>query len=381
VHSLCLKMMADQDDSSGEDADNDDRKVRQVRVEDQRAIFAACRATMVNGRVQRGIFKKFAKQLRFERNTISRQWRRMETSLHTLLNNHPEEEHDAIIQQNSHILFVVKHCDRRKGKYKYDRQQLRANIRSIPYKERRTHRLLASKLKMPLTTVHWLVRDRPQGPRLLYGGAILKPHRSSLKPKLTNGNKLHRLLFCMSQLKSSSLNLRNPVFEDQMDRVYVDEKWFWLCKDGERYLLLEGEMPPKRYVRHKSHIEKVMFLCAQARPRYDPHAHTMWDGKLGIWPIGTFELALRSSVNRPAGTAIWKNCTMDKDRYREMMNEEVFPAIIAKWPRGEWSDPNFRIKIQQDNAPAHPAPDDDFIDDVLRELEGNGIITPGKLSI
>ena len=31
--------------------------------------------------------------------------------------------------------------------------------------------------------------------------------------------------------------------------------------------------------KHKSHIERVMFLCAVARPRYDNHARHVWDGK------------------------------------------------------------------------------------------------------
>jgi hypothetical protein len=156
---------------------------------------------------------------------------------------------------------------------------------------------LAAKLNLPLSTTHWLVRDRRMGPKLLYDGALLRVHTSKVKPTLTNANRITRFLYCMSQLKNASIDLHNPVFNDQMDRVHVDEKWFWLCKEGEKYLLLDGEMPPKRYVKHKSHIEKVMFLCAQARPRYDPHKQCMWDGKLGIWPIGDLTMAQRSSGN------------------------------------------------------------------------------------
>ena len=48
---------------------------------------------------------------------------------------------------------------------------------------------------------------------------------------------------------------------------------------------------PKWCVKHKLHIAKVMFLCAAARPQYNPCAKTWWDGKLGIWPIGDWEQA------------------------------------------------------------------------------------------
>ena len=39
-----------------------------------------------------------------------------------------------------------------------------------------------------------------------------------------------------------------------------------------------------------------MFLCAQARPRWDNNANQMWDGKIGIWPIGEYVPAARTSV-------------------------------------------------------------------------------------
>jgi hypothetical protein len=85
-------------------------------------------------------------------------------------------------------------------------------------------------------TVHWLVRERHAftGPKLLYdAGTILKVHSSSLKSTLTNGNKLHRLLYAMDQLKAGGLTLCTPKFQDQMDKLHLtghDEKWFWLCK-------------------------------------------------------------------------------------------------------------------------------------------------------
>jgi hypothetical protein len=203
-------------------------------------------------------------------------------------------------------------------------------------------------------------------------------------PRLTNGNKLHRFLYAMEQLKPGGLSLREPKFQDHMDRVHVDEKWFWLCKDGEKYILLDDEPTPQRSTKHKNYIEKVMFLCAQARPRHDYAAGRHWDGKLGIWPIGHWELARRSSVNHPTGTPVWKNDSMDKKRYTEMMLDCVVPAILEKWPAGELADPNITIRIQQDNAPAHPTPEDPFLLGELAKLwDPNevGVLTHDKITI
>jgi hypothetical protein len=359
---------------------------RQMSAEDKRVVFIAVRSTMVNSRPKRGIFSELAKQLGFEPLTVSRQWHQMEKSLHTLLSNHPVEEHEVIIQRNHHILFGTKHFQRRQGKFKHDRTLIREKIRGIQLKSRRTRRQLAAQLDLPLSTTHWLVKDRAnfQGPKLLYGGRVAKVHSSSLKPTLTNGNVVHRLLYALDQIKPGGLAMRVPAFQDQMDRVHLDEKWFWLCQDGEKYILLEDEPPPKRTTKHKNYIEKVMFLCAQARPRFDYTKNTMWDGKIGIWAIGHWEVAVRSSVNRPAGTPVWKNDSMDKKRYSEMMVDLVFPAILENWPVGELINPHFKIRIQQDNAPAHPKVNDAYINGELAKLwDPNevGVLTPGKIEL
>ena len=69
-------------------------------------------------------------------------------------------------------------------------------------------------------------------------------------------------------------------------------------------ILVSDEEAPHRFVKHKSHVEKVMFLVAMARPRMV--GNTYWDGKIGSWPVGKVVLAQRKSVNRPAGTPEWE---------------------------------------------------------------------------
>ena len=51
--------------------------------------------------------------------------------------------------------------------------------------------------------------------------------------------------------------------------------------------------------------------------------------------------------------------------------ENVFPAIKAKWPRGEWTRPNFIIRVQQDGAKSHLNPNHPELLLGLQHLEIN----------
>ena len=109
-------------------------------------------------------------------------------------------------------------------------------------------------------------------------------HCNSLKPILTEENKGARVLMAM--------HFRDPQdptkYQDMHDWIHLVEKWFFLTWEKEQYLLLPDEKNPKHCIKHKSHITKVMFLCAVARPQFNPSVNSSWDGKLGIWPIGDY---------------------------------------------------------------------------------------------
>jgi len=94
-----------------------------------------------------------------------------------------------------------------------------------------------------------------------------------------------------------------------------------------------------------------MFLCAQARPRR-LHNGAWWDGKIGIWPIGEYTVPQRTSANRPAGAEEFAEQSIDRDKYREMMINDVVPATQSKF----WTSEQARYSttyIQQDGAPSH----------------------------
>jgi DNA-binding transcriptional regulator YhcF (GntR family) len=361
--------------------DNGVRKRRDTRSEDRRVIFFHCRMAMVDGALTAGTCRELARQLGFKPKTISRQWRAMRRVAEPLLINQPEDEHLAIIEANAHKIFRTGHWKRRKGKLKYDPEQLVEAIKALPLKQRMTVRHTAGSVGVPVSTIQRMLRPpAPKPAKIIVPAALeddddnftasklLVRHSSNIHPTLTADNKMMRFLYCLEQINPATMGLRHPKFFGQFDKVHIDEKWFHLCRDGERYILAPDEQIPVRHTKHKGYILKVMFLCAKARPRWDPTKREMWDGKLGIWPIGAYTIAKRTSKNRPAGTQEWKNDTVDREAYKEMLKEKVIQSIIEKWPAAEWSDDSVVIKIQQDGAGGHCKEDDEEIAEYIQSI-------------
>jgi hypothetical protein len=238
----------------------------------------------------------------------------------------------------------------------YDRAELNAHMLAIPLRSRKTSRSLAAQLGVSKGMVHHLTKgDQP----------LVRAHTSSIKPSLTDDNKVQRCIFAMEHKGADGK------FVDMFDRVHVDEKWFYMTEENCRFYLAQGEEDPPRTTRHKGHIDKIMFLCAVARPRYCQHTKAMWDGKIGIWPVAEKRAALRNSIHRPAGTEEWKSVNMDKARYTFMMTNLVLPAIDEKWPPGQR---NTKIWIQQDNATPHIDSTDVAFQEKLAELQLNATL-------
>ena len=84
----------------------------------------------------------------------------------------------------------------------------------------------------------------------------------------------------------------------------------------------------------------------------------MWDGKVGLWPIGEFIPVARTTKRRKRGTPVWRDISVTREVSRRLLLEKVVPAIEDKWPRAEWADPKVIIRIQQDGPQAHIKPTD-----------------------
>lgn len=203
-------------------------------------------------------------------------------------------------------------------------------LKSIDFHKRGTVRSAAKQLGIPKSTLQ---------NHITYG--TFKILRSPVKPLLREDNKLQRIQYCLNKL------IPNPVhgiatFVDDFNTIHVDEKWFFQTTVVRKVIGAPDEVVPHRQVQSKRFITKVMFMCAVARPRND------FDGKIGIWPFTTTERAQRNSRNHRRGDLITKPVNINQDVYREMLIDNVLPAILTKFP-----DMNATIVLQQDNAGPH----------------------------
>ena len=280
----------------------------------------------VTRKLKYGALKLVGGGLNVPYNTMKKLWVRAKT-------NFPTE---------GEILFIDLSHNRKKRsgrKAILASDDARARIKALPVKNRQTLKCISSQTGMTMHQVRKLLKEEH-----------LKKITSSLKPLLTQENRDARFLFC-----SSFIEPQIKMFYDMYDHIHIDEKLFNLKKVKCNYYLVHGEDAPLRVAKSKRHIPKVMFLCAVARPRWDPHRNQHFDGKLGIWPFVITEEAKRASRNRPKGTLETKVIMVNQPTYREMLINKLLPAILQKWPT------SFRdqtIKIQQDNARPHISVDD-----------------------
>ena len=63
--------------------------------------------------------------------------------------------------------------------------------------------------------------------------------------------------------------------------------------------------------------------------------------------------APRASKNRPAGTPVWKNVTVNTQECTMLLLNNVIPSIIERWPTDDLYAQG--VTIQHDGAPAHKA--------------------------
>ena len=291
--------------------------------------FGLLQGALKDGKLPHGELTKIAKIFGVTRVTISNLWKK---------GTRANGGRSVALIRSPNILRSSNVGGRRS---KYDIEEVRAHVKSVPLRLRKCVRDLAAQVGLPKSTLQDFIKSKKNG---------FRKHSSALKPMLTETNKYERVLWALSKVDASGERYRN-----MEDEIHVDEKWFYLTRDNEKYILLDEEDDPVRSVKHKSHIDKVMFLAATAKPRWDPGKNQYFDGKLGIWPFAHQVAAQRSSANRPAGTLEWKTFNVNREEYKKMLIEKVLPAIKEKWPRGTLNQPKF---IQQDNAPLHIKSDD-----------------------
>jgi hypothetical protein len=91
--------------------------------------------------------------------------------------------------------------------------ELRAAIKEFPFSQRTTFRDTTAALKIPLST---LCDAKKAG--------VFQVTGSPIKPQLTDPNKACRLSYCLSFIDADGC------FSDMLDRVDIDEKWFYITR-------------------------------------------------------------------------------------------------------------------------------------------------------
>ncbi|CAN0085476.1 unnamed protein product, partial [Discosporangium mesarthrocarpum] len=168
-----------------------------------------------------------------------------------------------------------------------------------------------------------------------------RKHKLRVKPVLSDKQKRDRVGFALSHMHRKGGT--GVVVDDMYDWVHVDEKWFYVMKDGSGICLHpEEDAPETPRAQNNRFITKVMFLAAVARPRMISDG-VWFDGKIGIWPIADTVAAMRSSKNRKESAMMLKPATVNAERYKELMIDKVIPAIKARMPR----PPGHTIFVQQ----------------------------------
>lgn len=222
---------------------------------------------------------------------------------------------------------------------KYDRQAVREAIKEVPAHQRKNLRQLSFAIGIPLSTLHYMKKE---------DNCVILPHSNPIKRTLRDHHKLARVMYAIE-----NLDLGTEQFNGYFNHVHVDEKFLFFTEAQLFMYLVPGEKPPNHNTRHKSHILKVMFLAAVARPRYNDAGECTFDGKVGMWPFVKKVAAQRTSCNRPAGTMETKPVSVTEVVYRDFMVNKVLPTIKRVWP-----DRDHDIIIQQDGAEANIAPND-----------------------
>ena len=291
-------------------------------------------AQLEDGVLPWGSFTIVADQIGVAGSTISRLWRQARGA---------HEQYLIITQE------IASRNNSRANCYKYSHAEFRQGLKEIPWRHHKTYRSTAKAMGVTLSTVQQMLLHRD----------VCRIHMFSLKPTLTEENKMSRMEFALSFVDKN--NTRK--FENMEDLIHIDEKWFYIMKDGQHFIIAVDEEEPYRHVQHKSFLTKIMFLCAVARPRYDTRRNAWFDGKIGIWPIRKWEQAKRSSKKRAKGMPVWKNQCITHDVYREYLIEKFLPAVKEKWPTC-----NARIRLQQDGAKSHILEDDVEFKEAVEEI-------------
>ncbi|CAM9344827.1 unnamed protein product [Ascophyllum nodosum] len=128
------------------------------------------------------------------------------------------------------------------GRRGVDVEKAKEALKTIPMKNRTTMRALASELGMTRTTLN---RNLPK--------LGLRAASRFMKPYLTDAGKERRLEWAKRWVREGHGGARS--IDNMHNVVMVDEKWFYMFKQGQRYYLGAGEELPVHKAAQITHPE------------------------------------------------------------------------------------------------------------------------------
>jgi hypothetical protein len=118
------------------------------------------------------------------------------------------------------------------------------HLRNIPLKDRMTLEHVNEVIGISMSTLH----------RYLQQG-LLRRHSNSIKPHLTDGNKMSRLCWAVQMVDQGSSSCGDPRFKGLFDHVFIDEKWFFSLRN--QRIIICYQMKMNRIAHAKA---KITFL-------------------------------------------------------------------------------------------------------------------------
>lgn len=292
-----------------------ERGSKNLTYEERRAMLDFLMKRRVEGtsKLVRHAVTDAATEFRVDRRTVSRLWKRAVQSL----------------ENGDEVCDVASRKVGRRGRRKRDWSAELERVKEIPLAQRGSIRALATAVGIPKTTLYELLKED--------GG----PTINSIKPSLTDKNKLERLRYCVDKVRP------NGLFDDMHNVVHINMKWFTLPRDKKT---------------------KVMFMAAVARPQWDPQKNEYFDGKIGTWPFVREEMQMQEAEMKlpqqiPERTFVALETVM-KDDVQRMITELIVPAIRQKMPVHLMHG---SIYIQQDSAKIRSSGDATFAEEGRKE--------------
>ncbi|VEU33792.1 unnamed protein product [Pseudo-nitzschia multistriata] len=216
-------------------------------------------------------------------------------------------------------------------------------VASVPLEARGNLRALAEETGIPKASLHRYVRK-----------GVLEHPTHLFRPLLGDDHRKERIAFCLSHLGGDgNLNGNGAcAFGPMKEVVHLAEKWFFRDEAAANAYFLPAELEPghndsnndkndsNNNNNNNAGPERVLFLCATARPRHDASRNAWFDGKLGIWPLVV-------PGEGPCGPG------EKASRYRKIVAEKLLPAVYERFPRDAFGSSSDESKTNSSNSNHH----------------------------